>query len=192
MAEKRHFTEEQIAFVRVGIEELPTRKLAERFSEVFGEPLGQTELRRMMKRYGIQNPRKENKQLPIGAEKYSPYYDCIMVKVSDASVSGVKDNKEKGRIRNSLWRMKQNVVWEQTTGKKLGWREVVMFLDKDRMNYSPENLYAVPINIAGTVAKMGWDQQDPQFNKTALMWGELFYAMKGSSKLLEMQKSGLM
>lgn len=174
---RRDFTQEQVDFIRNGIAELPTRKLAEAFSEHFQEPLAQTELRRVMARNNIENPRKEYSMLPIGTERYSAYYDCIVVKVDDVSVSGIK-KEQYAKHRQNNWKLKQNLVWENATGKKLPWRHVVIFLDGDRTNYSPENLYAVPLQVAGTIAKMKMVSEDATINKTALMWGELYYALK--------------
>lgn len=174
---RREFTPEQIEFIRDGIAEIPTRRLAEAYTERFGEPLGQTELRRVMLRNGIENPRKEFSSLPIGTERYSPYYDCMVVKVADVSVSGEKVS-DYAKLRQNNWKLKQNLVWEQSTGKKLPWRYIVIFLDGNRMNYQPENLYAVPLQVAGTIAKMKMDSEDATIYKTALMWGELYYTLK--------------
>lgn len=174
---RRYFTQEQVNFIRNGIAELPTRRLAEAYTERFGEPLGQTELRRVMKRNGIENPRKEYSQLPIGFERYSPYYDCMVVKVDDVSVSGA-ERENYAKLRQGNWKLKQNLVWEQSTGKTLPWRHIVVFLDGDRTNYAPENLYAVPLQVAGTIAKMKMNSEEATINKTALMWGELYYTLK--------------
>ena len=57
-------------------------------------------------------------------------------------------------------------------------RECVIFLDGNRMNYNPDNLYAVKMNVAGTIEKMQMHSEDKDIYKTALMWGELFYLMK--------------
>lgn len=174
---RRYFTPQQIEFVREGITELPTRRLAEAFTERFGEPIGQTELRRLMVRNGIENPRKEYSQLPIGYERYSTYYDCMVVKVDDVSVSG-KKKEDYAKCRQNNWKLKQNLVWEQYTGKSLPWRHIVVFLDGDRMNYNPDNLYAVPLNVAGTIEKMKMHSEDAAIYKTALTWGELYYQLK--------------
>lgn len=177
----KELTTEQIEFLKEWIQTLPTRKLAEKFTQTFNTYLCQTELRRICTKYGIQNPRKEFSQLPIGTERYSKYYDCIFVKVADTSVAG-KNKKEYAKLRQNNWQMKQNMIWEQTHGRKLKWREVVMFLDGDRTNYSPDNLYAVQINVAGTVKHVGMMSEDATINKTALMWGELFYMLPQSMR----------
>lgn len=179
---RRDFAPEQIEFIRNGIAELPTRRLAEAYTERFGEPLGQTELRRVMERNQIENPRKAFSQLPIGFERYSPYYDCMVVKVDDISVKGLK-HEDYAKNRQNNWKLKQNLVWENHNGKTLPWRHIVIFLDGDRMNYNPENLYAVPLNVAGTIEKMKMHSEDTTVYKTSLIWGELYYQLKREGAL---------
>lgn len=179
MSAKRTFTEEQIAFVRERAHVLSTRKLAEEYTRHFGQPIGQTEVRRLMSRNGIQataNPR--NDAIPVGTEKWSDYYQCMMIKTHHVDTSGMKDKKHRDYLRNGQWQLKQNYVWEKENGKKLPWRTVVVFLDGDRRNYSPDNLYAVPLNVAGTIEKMRMHSESAEIYKTALIWGELYYALK--------------
>lgn len=170
---KREFSPEQIDFIRESIQEMSTRECARAFTEKFGEPLGQTQLRRVMDRKCISASVKRNDCLPVGYERYSAYYDCMIVKVNDYHVQG--GNR---KIRNKNWRLKQTVVWEHSTGKKLPKAWVVMFLDGDRMNYNPENLYAVPLHVAGLIEKMHMHSEDPEIYKTALIWGQLYFTLK--------------
>ncbi len=175
----REFTQEQIEWVRENIPHMSTRECAQAFSEKFPEGLGQTVLRRLMKKNGISARAKENAPTPVGTERYSSYYDCIMVKVSESRVAGIKkDSPEFVRIRNNSWKMKQNLIWEQMTGETIPWRHIVVFLDGDRTNYSPDNLFAVPLQIAGTIERMRMHSENPEIYKTALIWGELFFELK--------------
>lgn len=162
----------------MGILDLPTRKLAEAYTEYFGEALSQTELRRVMKRNNIDNPRKENTALPVGTERYNKYYDCVLVKVKNVSVKGLSKDQY-GKARNGMWQLKQNLVWEKENNKPLPKGYVVVFLDRNRMNYNPNNLYATALNVAGTIERMNMSSEDAEIYKTALMWGDLFYALKG-------------
>lgn len=178
MSAKRIFTDEQVEFIRENIQTMSTRECARAFSEKFAEPLGQTELRRVMTRNGIQTSRKRNDFAPIGTERYSDYYQCMMVKVGEYRCHKGDSRSERDYNRNANWKLKQNLIWEQTTGKELPWRWVVIFLDGDRTNYNPENLYAVPLNVAGTIEKMRMHSENPEIYKTALMWGQLYFILK--------------
>ena len=176
---RREFTDEQVAFVREHAQILSTRKLAEAFTERFSQPIGQTEIRRLMARNGIEPQHdKRNLPLPVGTERWSKYYQCMVVKVASVSVSGIKDKRERDRIRNSQWMLKQNYVWEKTHGTHVPNGAVVIFLDGDRTNYSPENLHAADLNVVGTIEKMRMHSEDAEIYRTALIWGDLFYALK--------------
>ena len=131
-----------------------------------------------MTRNGIIASVKRNDFLPIGTERYSRYYDCIMVKVGDNHVCKEVSSQERDRKRNANWKLKQNLIWEQTTGKELPWRWVVVFLDGNRMNYEPDNLYAVPLQVMGTIERMRMHSENPEIYKTALIWGQLYFALR--------------
>ena len=183
MSAKRIFTQEQIDWVRDNIQNMSTRECASAFSETFGEQLGQTQLRRLMKNNGISASSLPNNHTPVGTERYSHYYKCMMVKVADSNVAGIQRGDERFRhIRNNSWKLKQNVVWEQEHGKSLPAHHVVIFLDVDRMNYEPDNLYAVPLCVAGTIHKMQMESEDPDIYKTALIWGELYFLLKNKRR----------
>lgn len=179
---KRIDSVEQIEWIRQNAPTMTTRKLAECFTETFNLPTGQTQIRRMMERNGIKASGKRNDFIPIGTERYSRYYDCMVVKVGDYHCTKGTSKKERDRNRNENWKLKQNLVWETTHGRKLMFRECVIFLDGNRMNYNPDNLYAVKMNVAGTIEKMQMHSEDKDIYKTALMWGELFYLMKKRNK----------
>lgn len=176
---RREFSEEEVAFARRYAGAMSTRGLAEAFSVRFGRPIGQTMIRRLMQRHGIEARHdRRNLPLPVGTERWSDYYQCVIVKVRSVSVSGVKDKRERDRLRNSQWMLKQNWVWEQAHGNPVPKDRVVVFLDGDRTNYAPENLHAERLNVIGTIEKMKMHSEDAEIYKTALIWGELYYAMK--------------
>lgn len=161
---------------------MSTRRVAEAYTLHFGEPLGQTELRRVCQRNGIENPRKENKMLPVGTERYSEYYQCMVVKTSLFSAKGIKPSNEREYQRNSQWQLKQNYVWEQTHHKKLPKGMVVVFLDGDRMNYNPSNLMATPLQNIGFVYRSGVASEFAPVMKSALMYADLYFAVKNTEE----------
>lgn len=178
MSAKRNFTDEQVEFIRENIQTMSTRECARAFSEFFAEPLGQTQLRRVMKQNGIAASVQRNDFAPIGTELYSEYYQCVMVKVGSYQCHKGDSRSERDYKRKANWKLKQNIVWEKSNGKELPWRWVVVFLDGNRMNYNPDNLYAVPLNVAGTIEKMRMHSENAEIYKTALIWGELYFAIR--------------
>lgn len=176
---RREFSNEEVDFVQRYADAMSTRGLAEAFTVRFGCPIGQTMIRRLMARNGIETRKdRRNVPLPVGAEHWSDYYQCVMVKTRSVSVAGVRNKRERDRLRNSQWSLKQNVVWEQANGRPLPSDHVVVFLDGDRRNYRPENLYAERLNVIGTVEKLKMHSENAEIYKTALIWGELYYAVK--------------
>ncbi len=179
---KREFNSEQIQFVKKLVESgIPQRKIAEEYTEHFGELIGQTEIRRLMVRNGIQSRRVEKESYPIGGEYYSSFYDCILVKVSS----------DRRKYKNGF-RFKQSIVWEQANGKRLPRGYGVVFLNGDRMDYSPENLFAVPLNVIGNVEKWNMHSENPEIYKAALMYGNLYFVMmKAAPNTMErLKRSG--
>ena len=157
------FTEEEKEFVLELVNRMiPQRRIVELFNEEFQKSIGQTQLRRMMMRSGIDSVRKERIAKPIGYEFYSRYYDCMVVKVS---------------MERQGWKLKQNLVWGQMNGKPLPKNNVVVFLDGNRKNYDPSNLFAVPLYVVGNVEKWNMHSESPEIYKTALRYGELYFAM---------------
>lgn len=186
----QQFTDEQASFVReLVLIETPQRQICKLFHDQFGWKLGQTQLRRLMHRAGIETVRQENAMLPIGTEKYSSYYKCMMVKTNEYSIVGESDRKRANYLRNKQWQLKQNYIWEQTNHKKLPDGYVVIFLDGDRMNYDPNNLHAVRLEVVGSVEKWKMHSEDPEIYKAALLYGELYFALnKESPNLIDQIK----
>lgn len=79
-------------------------------------------------------------RVPVGTERVSKGY--VVVKVQEnPSRPGSKDN----------WRLKQVVAWEKANGMPVPAGHMVMFADRDRENFDPENLVAVPRCLIGAM-----------------------------------------
>ena len=171
------FTDEQVEFIRSNLKNMSTRKVAEAYSKEFGEALGQTQLRRVCEQYGIQNPREEYKPKPIGYEKWSDYYQCMIVKVKQVSVKGMKPSAERHALRQSQWQMKQNYIWEHEHGMKLPSDMMIVFLDGDRTNYDPANLYAAHLEEIGYVYRTKIASENPKIMESALLTAKLVFTL---------------
>lgn len=174
---KRNFTKEQVEFVRENIRTMSTRKVAAAYTERFGEPLGQTQLRRLCERNGIENPRQANKPLPVGYERWSDYYQCYVVKVRQISVKGMRPSKERRRIRDSQWQLKQNYIWELEHHRKLPKDWIVVFLDGDRTNYEPNNLYAATLEEIGYTYRTKINSEFAPVMRSALICSKLAFSL---------------
>lgn len=112
------------------------------FEEEFGVRLNRAQVSLFRSTYGTQKRISHGggrPSLPIGTEK--PGKDgYIMVKVEEyPDVPQSKDN----------WRFKHHVAWEEANGEPIpkGW--VVLFADRDKQNFDPSNLVAIPRKYVG-------------------------------------------
>ena len=94
------------------------------------------------------NNRWGDKTPPVGTERVSKGY--VVVKVAERpTVPGSKDN----------WPFKHVWLWEQEHGPLPdGWQ--VVFADKDRRNFAPENLVAIEKRICGILNQGGAEYHD--------------------------------
>lgn len=98
--------------------------------------------------------------LPIGTERN--HGDRIVVKIAHP-------NK---------WQIKQNYVWEQLHDDIVQDDEVVIFLDRDRTNFSPDNLRKIKRNVALNLGKSHLMDSNPVITETAVMMWELHDKVK--------------
>jgi len=76
------------------------------------------------------------------------------------------------------WIPKQRLVYEQFHNVRLGPEFLVIFLNGNKLDFSKENLYAMPRRYVPFMTKNNWWSNDPQLTLTAIRWCELFYAIK--------------
>lgn len=55
---------------------------------------------------------------------------------------------------------------------------LIIFLDKDKTNFSPENLYCVDRKINFMLSKNKWHSTNPDLTLAAIKYAELFYKLK--------------
>lgn len=114
----------------------------ERFRERFGITLNRSQVSQFRAVYGTKRRKshgggKPNR--PVGSERLGKD-GYIMVKVAEwPTVPQSKDN----------WRFKHHVVWEQANGRPVPDGCTVFFADRDKRNFDPGNLVAVPRKYIG-------------------------------------------
>lgn len=92
---------------------------------------------------------------PIGAERTHQGY--TRVKVSE--------NK---------WELKQRVMYEKYHNVKLKPHDVVIFLNRNKKDFSKENLYLIDRETQLHMAKENLWSEDPELNKTAVKIAEIY------------------
>lgn len=112
------------------------------FEEEFGIRLNRAQVSRFRSVYGTSRRTshgggKPNK--PVGSERMGKD-GFVMVKVREwPTVPQTKDN----------WRFKHHIVWEEANGRPVPEGYTVFFADKDKRNFSPDNLVALPRKYIG-------------------------------------------
>lgn len=112
--------------------------ISEKFERRFGFPLTQSQVTGFRVSHGTQSKAGREHahdwhRCPVGAERERHGY--VYVKVAEEpSAPGARDN----------WRPKHDVAWEREHGMSLPEGMAVVFADRDRSNFDPSNLVAVP------------------------------------------------
>ena len=104
---------------------------------------------------------------PIGSETI--YQGFTFVKVTDKYLG-----------RNSFyknWDLKQRVLWKQRHGD-IPPKHQIIFLNRDRTDFSDENLACVSPAINAIMVRNGWYSTDRNITLAALKWCELHFALQ--------------
>lgn len=75
------------------------------------------------------------------------------------------------------WKSKQRVEYEKVHGN-IAPGNIVVFLNRDRTDFRPENLYCTDRRIHGMMCINGWYSTDSRLTLTALRWCEHHFAIK--------------
>lgn len=184
---KHYYTAEEAEWLRQHIEHCDSyRQLTEMFNEHFGVSIGKYSISdRCIKQLHIHMGRNKGrftkghgncpcpKNHEVGAEIERSGY--IFVKYNNIRHNGrvsYQDMKEN-------WIPKQRYVYEQHHGS-IPEGYIVVFLDNDKKNFSPENLYAIPRRINAMMNQNKWFTSKRENTLTAIKLCELMCAIKGA------------
>lgn len=147
----------------------PIADVCRGFEAEFGQPLKKSQVSLFRAEHDLARRRgnrtAHHKLAPVGTERVSKGY--VYVKVRELpSRPQSKDN----------WEYKHVLVWERSRGLDLpdGW--VVLFCDRDRRNFDPANLKAVPREIIG-VLNQGYEWHDRATLEAAVAAASLRHGM---------------
>lgn len=155
------FTSEQRAFLESN---LPFHSYRE-ITKLFNEEFSLLKTVKQIQSFCIDNGIKRGLEIPIGSEHRSGKY--IMVKVRE---------NEKGVPNHKIWRMKQQVVWEQNYGK-IPRGKIIIFLDNNSLNCDISNLYLADRKILNLLTVNKWHFSNREQKLAALKWCELYFSM---------------
>lgn len=107
---------------------------------------------------------------PIGSE--TVYQGFTFVKVTDKHLGNFYDN----------WELKQRVLWKQKHGE-IPPNHMIIFLNRDRTDFSDENLFCVSLAINAIMIRNKWYSTDRNITLTAIKLCELHFALKNNCYL---------
>ena len=169
----RHYTEEQIEFLKENYPIYGCRKTLKMFNERFNETRTWSSMKNFGQQYGIQvkeDIATKNKLEKVRAE------------------GSKRALRKKGDIREECGRLVMKMEdgrWEQIgramyklNGKEVPKGYAVIHLDGNVNNYEIDNLLAVPPKYMGLLQKYGMRSTNAEITKTGVKWCELYDVLK--------------
>lgn len=173
----RHYTDEQLEFLRVNYPKYGERKTLEMFNEKFNE----TRAMSSMKNFGTYH-----RVICDPQEKQKRRRERLDSEHSARRTKAVGDTRlECGRLvmkaADGKWYSAAKVVFEAKYGPvPPGY--VVTVLDGNNHNVEIENLAAVPVKYLGLLQRYNLRSENPIITKTGILWCQLFEALQKSER----------
>lgn len=168
----RHYTKEQIEFLKENYPKYGCGKTLEMFNKRFNETRTWSSMKNFGTCYGIHVDEKvaiENKLKPVRAKGS---------KRAERNVGEVRE--ENGRIvikmPSGKWEQIGRGIWE-LNGREIPKGYSVIHLDGNVNNYNIDNLLAVPQKYVGLLQKYGMRSDSAEVTKTGVMWCKLYDAL---------------
>ncbi len=166
---RNHYSDEQREWLADKVQSLTYPELTESFNQRFDTRCTQSAIQNQCISFlGVRrgdNHRPHN-ELPVGSLTNKKHDGLKYVKVAK---KGTKSQK---------WKPLHKTLWEQHHGRKIKRDEAVIFLDGDKRNFAPENLYLVTKPILNVMNLNKWLSEDRESTLTAVKLCELIYALK--------------
>jgi len=199
MAEKRHkrgayhvWTVEQEHFL---IDSIVTCKSYANLQELFNNKFATSATVRMVehrcRKLGLKRPYNAGQfqnggatppnTKPIGTEEITCGNEVIVKVSTERMAWRPKQRNNTGKNNRKCWRLKKHVEYERAHGK-IPVKHDVIFLDGNKRNFSPDNLYAISHQAKMRLLINGWVFSDKNATLAAVKLCELNIAIKKSTK----------
>lgn len=174
MAYGRRFSAEQDAWLLENAPHLSRKETTLRFNELFDADRTEAVLHvHCNRQLGIKrtratradSQRKRCDAKPLGSETI--YNGFTFIKVTDTNSGNFYKN----------WELKQRVLWRQRHGD-IPPGHMIIFLNKDRSDFSEENLFCISQATNAIMVHNGWYSTDRDITLTAIRYCELHFALK--------------
>ena len=156
------YTDEQLTFLRDNVKDMPYRHLTELFNHRFGLNIPEQTIIQTCLRHKC--PRGRWATRPVGYERVN-VNGYIAIKIAEP-------NK---------WRLKHQLIWESLNGP-IPKGHVVLFVDRNSLNLSPENLLLVSRSELARLNRHGLIFSDAESTKAGLQIAKIKNAIGSRQK----------
>lgn len=128
--------------------------------------------------FKVGNVPKQGMRFRVGDER-TDKEGYAWVKVCESGRDSKASDRRKG-LR--CWRLKHHLVWEAVRGEPVPPDCSVVFADRDRANFDPENIVAVPKGILSTMNIMGMRYYDRESLEACMRMAKIRQSLKKRRK----------
>ena len=111
---------------------------------------------------------------PIGTEHVDSKDGYVWVKIAE--------HKTDSRSAHDNWRQKHHLVWERANGRPVPPHTMIVFADRDKRNFDPANIVAVPRDLWGVISRQHLAYHDAESLRTCMSVARLQREMNAKRK----------
>ena len=182
----RHYTDEQKEWLMTQSPDISYKDLTKLFNEKFGANKNISQIQDLCgKRLKIHRSNNSGQytvgarpKLNIGEEIIKGGY--IWVKIDDVYYKQDGHYSYQENYRTN-WKRKADIIWENARGE-IPEKHFLIYLDKDPMNCTIENLYLIDRKIHAFMCSNNWYSTNPAKTMAALKCAELMTSIKEVKK----------
>lgn len=192
-----HYSREHAEFIKTNVNGRYVQELTDMFNAHFGVDLKTSQIKAFIQRNGLKNgmdgrfkpgtepPNKGTKGLynvggnktsfkkgdrpvnymPVGSERVN-CDDYVDIKIADPN----------------RWRGKHLVVWEEHNGRPVPKGHVVIFGDRNRRNFDPNNLILVSRSQLATMNKKKLIQDNAELTRSGVILADIYHKISQRKK----------
>ena len=165
----RHYTDEQIEWLKEHYPVLGCRETVKRFNERFNESRTFSSMKNFGVHYGIHVTQKTKKRTK-GAWSHR---EGSKRSIRQSGSTRMECGRLLIKTEDGIWESASRYTWKQHYGD-IPEDHVIIQLDNDVTNYSIDNLACVPLKYIGLLQRYGMRSENRILTETGVKWCELY------------------
>jgi len=180
-----NYTAAEVKFITENVKGIGNKKLTETFNNYFGLELGINQIRAYVKNHKLQsglNGQFQKGHIPFNKGKHIGGWEPTQFKKGNTphnhrplgseriTVDGYTEVKVS---EPNKWKLKQRITWEKHNGN-IPKGYLVLFGDKNKLNFAPDNLILVSRKQLVTMNKKKLIQNDAELTRTGVIIADLY------------------